>query len=988
MAKKKESQKERRARELEERKKKYAAVPKAETVAIASPVKAAAEPMQDKKRIKSGAKAAGLKSVFTLTSGERLMTSFGRGNDAIVEKLVRAGTIESVRNDGKEAFSASMETGRFHVIGRVAGSSDDPAHSVRTPGEDLIGVKAALERKFFGRTFDDSVHIQLIHAIQDVYKILAVYANNIVFTLDNLDRDADMERDDFIGIGHLALEHSFADYLSPESTSLTADKQRNLIRSRDSFEAFVNNPRLTYYGNAFYRLRSADRKEERKSEEEIYYILALMSDLRQACFHGRQDTDTIFRLDDDTRPGAAGARDVLDRIYKEKTDELGAFTKNSAKSNFAILFDVQGADTNEKKAELARQYYRFAMLKENKNTGFSIRTLREQMLEDLTPEYRDKAYDSVRSKLYSFFDFLIWRYFEDRPEDAEDLRASLRCAMTEGEKMRLYQDGAKRCHAALGDQLARLARKLEAITSGRIRSLQLPDEDFRVVRQAVDEVRIKPDASYFTKLIYLMTLFLDGKEINDLLTTLIHAFENIDSFFSVLETENMDTELTNGYTFFARSGSVAKELRAVNSFARMTKEPIAGKLVMFEDAAYLLGITGGLAEHAEELRGWLNDNVLDKKKLRTLPNGKVDTGFRNFIISNVLESRRFRYLVRYGNPRKLRAFMECRPLISLVLKDLPDSILTRYYELCVSASPIGKQKRIDALTDKLVELRFNDFENVNQRANAEVNLDKQKKQALISLYLNVAYQITKNLVYLNSRYTMAYHCLERDRALLDCDGLHSESEVADEDHRELLVLVGPAEQALQQRRAETETLAAECAKGPADRGRDAWLSLVRTYRRKKRVSDYLDANFSMLRRGEGSLPDKNALFVPRLYRNSVAHLSVIRNGDRYIAGLRRADSWFAVYHYLMQRGMEEQFTNQSHGKKRKGNVYLEDLPAPLSEQLCLAGKHGSYCKDLVKVLNIPFAYNLPRYKNLSIEGLVDRNRPGVDTFWHDGGDGE
>ena len=30
-------------------------------------------------------------------------------------------------------------------------------------------------------------------------------------------------------------------------------------------------------------------------------------------------------------------------------------------------------------------------------------------------------------------------------------------------------------------------------------------------------------------------------------------------------------------------------------------------------------------------------------------------------------------------------------------------------------------------------------------------------------------------------------------------------------------------------------------------------------------------------------------------------------------------------------------------------------------------------KDFVKTLNVPFAYNYPRYKNLSIDELFDKN---------------
>ena len=43
-------------------------------------------------------------------------------------------------------------------------------------------------------------------------------------------------------------------------------------------------------------------------------------------------------------------------------------------------------------------------------------------------------------------------------------------------------------------------------------------------------------------------------------------------------------------------------------------------------------------------------------------------------------------------------------------------------------------------------------------------------------------------------------------------------------------------------------------------------------------------------------------------------------------------------------------------------------------------KQRSYCRDFVKALNVSFAYNLPRYKNLSIDGLFDRNWPGPKGF--------
>ncbi len=51
----------------------------------------------------------------------------------------------------------------------------------------------------------------------------------------------------------------------------------------------------------------------------------------------------------------------------------------------------------------------------------------------------------------------------------------------------------------------------------------------------LNSVQLGANATSFSKLMYLVTCFQDGKEINDLLTTLINKFENIASFLQVME---------------------------------------------------------------------------------------------------------------------------------------------------------------------------------------------------------------------------------------------------------------------------------------------------------------------------------------------------------------------------------------------------------------------------------------------------------------------
>ena len=58
-----------------------------------------------------------------------------------------------------------------------------------------------------------------------------------------------------------------------------------------------------------------------------------------------------------------------------------------------------------------------------------------------------------------------------------------------------------------------------------------------------------------------------------------------------------------------------------------------------------------------------------------------------------------------------------------------------------------------------------------------------------------------------------------------------------------------------------------------------------------------------------------------------------------------------------------------NGRENKWAPYK---PSRERELFAAMARHKTWCSDLVKVLNTPFGYNLARYKNLSIDGLFDR----------------
>lgn len=192
---------------------------------------------------------------------------------------------------------------------------------------------------------------------------------------------------------------------------------------------------------------------------------------------------------------------------------------------------------------------------------------------------------------------------------------------------------------------------------------------------------------------------------------------------------------------------------------------------------------------------------------------------------------------------------------------------------------------------------------------------KRKEQAVVRLYLTVLYLVTKNLVYINSRYFLAFHCVERDREVYASGTYKKEF--------------------------------ADFAK-----------AYLEDHPQNEHAQEYIKTN----------MKHANDRMI-RYYRNTIEHLGAIRNADKYLNEVGHFDSYFELYHYLVQRTLIGKFEVE----KERGRLSEADVGAYTVGYMQKVKKYHTYCKDFVKALNVPFAYNLARYKNLSIDGLFDRN---------------
>lgn len=883
-----------------------AAMPAAEVIA----------PVAEKK--KSSVKAAGMKSIL-VSENKMYITSFGKGNSAVLEYEVDNNDYNKTQLSSKD--NSNIELCGVNEVnitfsskhGFESGVEINTSNPTHRSGEsspvrwDMLGLKSELEKRFFGKTFDDNIHIQLIYNILDIEKILAVYVTNIVYALNNMLGEGDESNYDFMG--YLSTFNTYKVFTNPNGSTLSDDKKENIRKSLSKFNALLKTKRLGYFG--LEEPKTKDTRVLEAYKKRVYHMLAIVGQIRQCVFHDLSEHSEydLYSFIDNSKKVYRECRETLDYLVDERFDSINKGFIQGNKVNISLLIDMmKGYEADD----IIRLYYDFIVLKSQKNLGFSIKKLREKILDEYGFRFKDKQYDSVRSKMYKLMDFLLFcNYYRNDIAAGESLVRKLRFSMTDDEKEGIYADEAAKLWGKFRNDFENIA---DHMNGDVIKELGKADMDFD--EKILDsEKKNASDLLYFSKMIYMLTYFLDGKEINDLLTTLISKFDNIKEFLKIMKSSAVDVEceLTAGYKLFNDSQRITNELFIVKNIASMRKPAASAKLTMFRDALTILGIDDNITD----------DRISEILKLKE--KGKGIHGLRNFITNNVIESSRFVYLIKYANAQKIREVAKNEKVVMFVLGGIPDTQIERYYKSCVEFPDMNSslEAKRSELARMIKNIRFDDFKNVKQQAKGRENVAKERAKAVIGLYLTVMYLLVKNLVNVNARYVIAIHCLERDFGLYKEIIPELASKNLKNDYRIL-----------------SQTLCELCDNG--DESPNLFL------KKNKRLRKCVEVDINNA--------DSN---MTRKYRNCIAHLTVVRELKEYIGDIRTVDSYFSIYHYVMQRCI----TKREDDTKQEEKIKYEDD---------LLKNHG-YTKDFVKALNSPFGYNIPRFKNLSIEQLFDRN---------------
>lgn len=886
---------------------------------------------------KSKIKASGFKSAF-IVGDKVITTSFGKGSRAILEKEVANDVVREI-NTNDSNYTLEIKSGKknnqkkYRIKGKwlkMDVTGDDPReysimreNNSERIGMDVIHIKDRIEEEIFGKSFlEDNIHIQLAYNILDIKKIIAVYINNIVYSLNNLSHRKNGS--DFIGM------------FQSDSTQKEFHTDKKLFGKFDEFMKSIKHY-CEYHPSVFFEeIKQIKRKTDLTpySNDDLFSLFRILSDVRQSCVHGKNSM-YAYDMSDKIDEHIKEKRAYLDKMYDKKILQVNKDFIKTNKTNLSILFNLYNAVSSEQKSKIINTYYDFVVIQESKNLGFSIKKIREIMIEEHLGKLKEKGYDSFRGKMYTLIDFILYRYYTDDSNavNAENFVNSLRASLSDEERIRIYTDQSKSAFNTLRGMLDKL------ITDVNAKSIKELVKNAEKTKLDIDisAVKIQSKSTYFVKTLYVLTLFLDGKEINELISSLINKFDNIASFISVMKKCNIPCNFENDYKLFADSDRISRELRTLKSFARMKIEIPKTNESMYNDAVYILGLkdkNGSLIlEYNDELSKCLEKYVKDKllvspkQKSVSAKGEQKDTKLRNFLINNVIKSRRFWYVIRYINPQNARRIMNNSAVVRFVLERIPEAQIIRYYESVSgkSASEISKRDQLEFLCEKITGMNINQFEDVPQNDKRE-NVIKERCKAVIGLYLTVLYLFTKNLVKVNSRYVIACCCLERDSKLHGLIVYKKNGEPDYEKFCEKLI-----EKALDEK----------------------WIN--------KRYRGYFKAAEKNNEAGSDRKHYNKQLH--KAFRNAIVHLNAVMDADKYIEGIKNIDSYFMIYHYIMQRYIVNHKTTNPE--------WLNQTPA-FKNQYDSAIKYNTYSKNIVKGLCLPFGYNLSRYKNLTIMEVFNR----------------
>ena len=911
--------------------------------------------------LKTKAKAMGLKS--TLVFDDKIVvTSFLNSKTEENEKCAHIEKIADCNGqtivEHPRMFNTSINAQKVD-LSKDNDETNYPNPAFEDCGRDYINIKSALEKRVFGKTYNkDNLHVQIAYNIFDIKKIIGTYINNITYIFYNLSREEYNAKKDIVGTQD-------SDYIS------------KILNNTSAY--------FTYFDGVFKQITDRDSNKDREIKNSYNaLVLKVLYYLRQFCMHGNTYTkrneesflsDTaLYNAKDFFAKADPQINGLIDAVYADGIKTINNDFMAHAKNNMYIICEVY---KNEAEGSLMKEYYDFVVRKEGNNLGFNTRQLREILIDKYVGNLRDKKHNTFRNKLYTVLGFILVKEIKRNPKIQDSFIARLRANQNGDEgKLNIYDEFASKIWSVVSSKFNSAITCFDEESLSKFKGYKDIDESL-ISRYGITVA----NTDTLVKILYFLCKFLDGKEINELCCALINKFDNINDLIQTAAQCGENIEFVKEYKLFINSKDISDQIRIVKSISKMKPELSKIGEALILDAIDILGYkinkykydadgnrlvdSNNKPVYSEEYCAFKKDffetcELDDFGRIKYDKKGKpvINHRRRNFIINNVLSSKWFFYVAKYNRPSECQKFMKSKKLIALVLKDVPETQIARYYHSVTDGMGLTDSEAMRAtLINLLHDFSIKDVlssvgamtasENKRQIENSR----KERMKAIVKLYLTVVYLIAKSLVKVNTRFSIAFSAYERDVSLLADEN----ESVALADNDDDKWKKGNYVFALTKHFLDNDepyfdkyNNALQQIKGITDPNERRL-----AYRANDKVIKHTHFNLHSYKYVKYNYEEISKVSkVITAYRNNVQHLNVINNITKYLGDISEVTSYYSLYCYILQRLLLDDNNN--------------DKFAAIKEKLI---KFGTYNKDFMWLINVPFAYNLPRYKNLSNEEI-------------------
>lgn len=641
------------------------------------------------------------------------------------------------------------------------------------------------------------------------------------------------------------------------------------------------------------------------TKETAYNYLRLISAIRMFAVHNQQG----IKLNKNSFVNDNAKRDVED------------FTKRFVKSNykyFCILHDLYGNEN------VFDAFYNYTILDDARNIQISAEKIKKYITNqvDITKDVSKEKLSEYQNKFKTLSMFLITSYLKEHEDKLNEIIINLKECGSEDEKEKVYQTCANEFIRIFGE--FKDVRQVISKYVGKINNIQKFDFHPKLFLY---------HKSLFYEYIYVMSKFLTIKECRNLFSNLINKYESILSLLELAEIAGLgiNQETFRSHMMLFMTDDVAE----INPLHKYNISKILFQLKLLRGIRTRDNTTeDSFQMEIERIYQLFNSTTVSledlKKELNCGENGgAVKNKFslkplKSYLKNDVFLSKQYQYISAYSSTALCNKIMKNREIIRFVIENMvdasnKDNSPMKTYLARVYHDFLGEQVDVLSknylLNKKQIEKLIDEVHAVSLEKLIDTIFNKTNKnyKVLVKLYINICYLLLKNINATNSAYLIQIQDYEKLHWVIyrECDKIVYDLSIVN-----------------------------HFMQNSPNKNCRSYRQLVSLLNQ-----DYIKQYVQK--------PEYEMLTLK--YRNVVAHGSLLNDlevSDFDFMQIKKVTSYFALYQTLIQARLINR-TKRVWGEK--------------FNELFVDGNEKSYSTKLCIAMNMPYAYNISRFNNNTIE---------------------